>query len=167
LYYANKGLPTLLCDTLSVRTKLLPHIQGFYNCVSDLLTDNPLSSVQGHWFSQKWAVAQLEEWYKPAVESAFQVTRTSPDLVVQTQSEWLVEEWHRSWKRPRQGDLCRAYSALGDPPSLALPKFTVGVLSGGSHHYQSAAFQIITGHTFDGTYSSHFRQGADDNMTCP
>jgi hypothetical protein len=57
-----------------------------------------------------------------------------------------------------------SFSTYSDPPSLALPSFTKGVLTARSRHLQSTAFQIITGHTFEGNYSLHFRQRAGDNV---
>ena len=54
-----------------------------------------------------------------------------------------------------------------EPPDLLLHPFINGVLTAQSRAYQSAAFQIITGHAFDATYSSRFHKNASDNTTCP
>ena len=41
------------------------------------------------------------------------------------------------------------------------------MLTAQSRAYQSAAFQLITGHAFDAGYSARFRALAGDNTSCP
>jgi hypothetical protein len=54
-----------------------------------------------------------------------------------------------------------------NPPDLLLHPFVQVVLTAQSCMYQSAAFQIITGHAFNTSYSSCFRVNAGNNTTCP
>jgi hypothetical protein len=63
-----------------------------------------------------------------------------------------------------------------DPPYLpftqpsapnTLHPFVTGVLETSSRRLQCAAFQAITGHSFQGNYSLRHRPTAPDNTTCP
>ena len=103
----------------------------------------------------------------PAVEAAFQATLTVTQTIHKSLSERLLEDWKASWTPPPPGDPRHHFTPLGEPPNLPLHPFVRGVLSAQSRAYQSAAFQLITGHAFDAGYSAHFRANADDNITCP
>ena len=97
----------------------------------------------------------------------FQPTLTNPQTVHKPLSERLLEDWRSSWTAAPPRDQCRHFTPLGEPPGLLLSNFVQGVLTAESRSYQSATFEIITGHTFNTTYSSHFHIGAGDNTTCP
>ena len=103
----------------------------------------------------------------PAVEAAFQAMLTAIQTVHKPLSECLLEDWRDSWMPPLPGDPRHHFTPLGEPPDTTLHPFIQGILSADSCAYQSAAFQIITGHTFDATYSSHFQANTGDNTTCP
>ena len=165
MFYSDAGLPTLTSDTRIIRNISL--INSFCNSVDDTLTNNPLSYITGHWFSKRWVNARTEEWLQPGVETAFEATLTHPQTVPLPLSERLVEEWRSFWTAPLPGDPYHHFTLLREPPSLTIPDFVQGVLTAESHPYQSTAFQLITGHAFDTTYSRCFRARADDNTTCP
>ena len=103
----------------------------------------------------------------PTVEAAFQATLTAPQTIQIPLSEHLVEDWRATWTPPLPRDPCRHFAPLCEPPDTSLHPFVKGVISAQSHAYQSAAFQLITGHAFDTNYSSCFRRNAGDNTTCP
>jgi hypothetical protein len=102
-----------------------------------------------------------------AVKAAFQATLTATQDIPKPLSECLLEDWRSSWTHPPPRDPCHHFTPLGEPPDLLLHPFVQGVLTAQNCAYQSAAFQIITGHTFDASYSSRFRANAGDNTTCP
>jgi len=56
---------------------------------------------------------------------------------------------------------------LRSPGLLPTTPFYPRCLTPQSRRLISAAFQITTGHCFDTNYSINFREGADDNNTCP
>ena len=103
----------------------------------------------------------------PAVEAVFQATLTVTQTIHKPLSERLLEDWKASWTPPPPGDPRHHFTPLGEPPDLSLHPFIKGVLSAQSRAYQSAAFQLITGHAFDAGYSARFRANTDDNTTCP
>ena len=163
--YSDAGLPTLTSNNRIIRNVTL--INTFHNSIDDTLTNNPLSFLTGHWFSKRGVDAWTKEWFNSTVETAFQVTLTAPQTVPKPLSEHLLEDLRSSWTAPPPGDQHCHFTPLGEPPGLTIPNFIKGVLTAESHMYQSATFQIITGHTFDATYSSWFCTGTDDNITCP
>ena len=165
MFYSDVGLPTLTSDTRIICNVTL--INSFHNSVDDTLTNNPLSYITGYWFSMRWVNTRTTEWLQPGVETAFQATLTHPQTVLLPLSECLVEEWRSTWTAPLPGDPRRHFTPLREPPGLTIPNFIQGVLTADSHLYQSATFQLITGHAFDASYSCHFRTRADDNTTCP
>ena len=73
----------------------------------------------------------------------------------------------QSWTPPPPGDPRCHFTPLGEPPDLTLHPFVQGVLTAQCRTYQSATFQLITGHAFDTGYSARFRANAGDNTTCP
>ena len=163
-FYSDAGLPTL-GDTKNLRNVQL--INTFHNSLDTLLHSNPLSSITGHWYSCWWVNARAQEWYEPAIETAFQATLTATQTIHMSPSERLIEDWRANFTPPPPRDPRRHYAPLRDPPDLLLHPFTNRVLAAQSRAYQSAAFQIITGHAFNATYSSRFRKNANDNTTCP
>ena len=165
MFYSDAGLPTLNHDNRIICNITL--INTFFNSVDDTLSNNPSLSITGHWFSKCWVNVQTREWFQPAVEAAFQATLTAPLTIPKTLSECLLKDWRSTWTTPLPGDPCHHFTPLGEPPELSLPDFVKGVLMTNSRTYQSATFQLITEHAFDATYSSRFRQGANDNVTCP
>ena len=170
LFYSDAGLPTLSDDRIILRNIMLrniPLIHTFHRSIDTLLNTNPLSFLTGHWYLRHWVNAQAREWYVPTVEAAFQATLTVPQTVETPLSDCLLEDWRATWTPPPPGDPRRHFTPLGEPPDLSLHPFTKGVLTSQSCAYQSAAFQLITGHAFDANYSSHFRRNTGDNTTCP
>jgi hypothetical protein len=170
MFYSDAGLPTLgdnriISQNVTLRNVHL--INAFHNSMDSLLHANPLSFITGHWYSRRWVNARANEWYTPAVEAAFQATLTATQQPKQSPSERLLDEWRATWSPPKPGDPRRHFAPLGEPPDLTLHPFVTGVLTSQSRAYQLAAFQVITGHTFDATYSSRFRRNAGDNTTCP
>ena len=165
IFYSDAGLPTLTSDTRTIRNVTLTN--SFRNSLHDTLTNNPLLHITGRWFSKRWADAQTEEWLQPGAELAFQTTLTRTQHPLIPLSGRLEEDWRSTWTAPPPGDPRRHFTPLGEPPSLILPDFVRGVLTAESRSYQSAAFQLITGHAFNGTYSTRFRAGANDTTSCP
>ena len=131
------------------------------------LSNNPLCFLTGHWFSKHWANAWTEEWLTLAVEAMFQATLTATQTIHKPLSERLLEDWRSSWTAPLPGDQHCHFTPLGEPPNLHLHPFVQGVLTAESCAYQSAAFQLITGHAFNATYSSCFQAGTGNNTICP
>ena len=164
-FYSDAGLPTLTSDPPKNRNVTL--INSFHNSVLDTLTNNPLLHITGRWFSKRWADARTAEWLQPGVELAFQATLTRPQHTITPLSDRLEEEWRSTWTAPLPGDPRRNFTPLGEPPSLTIPDFVRGALTADSRSYQSAAFQLITGHAFEGAYSTRFCRGANDTITCP
>ena len=170
IFYSDAGLPTLGDNRIISHNITLCNvhlINAFHHSLETLLHTNPLSFVTGHWYSRQWVNAQANEWYTPAVEAAFQATLTATQHVLKSPSEHLLEDWRATWRPPPPRDPRHHFTPLGEPPDLTLHPFINGVLTAQSRAYQSAAFQIITGHAFDATYSSRFRKNAVDNTTCP
>ena len=165
VFYSDAGLPTLTSDTRTIRNVTLTN--SFCNSIHNTLTNNPLLHITGRWFSKRWADARTEEWLQPGVELPFQATLTRPQHPLIPLSGRLEEEWRRTWTAPPPGDPRRNFTPLGEPPSLTLPDFVRGVLTADSCSYQSAAFQLITGHAFEGNYSTRFCARAHDNTSCP
>ena len=99
-------------------------------------------------------------WWHPLTIKGPQVLRPPP-------SERLLEDWRAMWSPPTLGDPRHHFAPLGEPPHTMLHPFVTGVLTSQSRAYQSAAFQLITGHAFDAGYSLRFRRNAGDNTTCP
>jgi hypothetical protein len=164
-FYSDAGLPTLNCNNRIIRN--ITHINTFLNSLDSTLSNNPLCFLTGHWFSRCWVNARTAEWFTLAVEAAFQVTLTATQVTPKPLSECLLEDWRSSWTPPPPGDKHCHFTPLGEPPDLPLHPFVQGVLMAESHAYQSTAFQIITGHAFDASYSFRFQLGAGDNTTCP
>ena len=169
IFYSDAGLPTLddnriISHNITLRNVL---INTFHHSLDTLLDTNPLSYITGHWYSRRWVNARADEWYMPTVEAAFQATLSVTQTIHKLLSECLLEDWRAAWTPPPPGDPCRHFAPLGEPPDLLLHPFINGVLTAQSHAYQSAALQIITGHAFDASYSSHFQKNAGDNTTCP
>ena len=159
MFYSDAGLPTLGNNRIILRNITLRNvhlINTFHHSFDTLLDANPLSFFTGHWYSRQWANARANEWFKPAVEAVFQATLTATQVVHKPLSECLLEDWRASWILPSPGDPRRHFTPLGEPPDLLLHPFVNGVLTAQSCTYQSVAFQFITGHAFDATYSSHF-----------
>ena len=144
----------------------VPLIHAFHHSIDTLLNTNILSYITGHWYSRRWVNAQAREWYVPTVEAMFQATLTVLQTVQILPSERLLEDWRATWIPPRPGDPRRHFAPLGEPPDLSLHPFTKGVLTSQLRAYQSAAFQLITGHAFDANYSSRFWRNAGDNTIC-
>ena len=142
-------------------------INTLHHTLDTLLHTNPLLFLSGYWFSRHWVNARADEWFSPTVEAAFQATLTATQTVHTPLSERLLEDWKTSWTPPPPGDPRRHYAPLGEPPDSSLHPFVQGVLTTQSRAYQSASFQLITGHAFDASYSAHFQANADDNTTCP
>jgi hypothetical protein len=165
IFYSDAGLPTLTSDTQTARNVTLT--SSFCNSLLDTLTNNPLLHITGRWFSKHWVDARTEEWLQPGVELVFQATLTRPQHPLTPLSGRLEEEWRSTWTAPPPGDPHRSFTPLGEPPSLTTPDFVRGVLTAASRLYQSAAFQLITGHAFEGNYSNRFRARAQDNTSCP
>ena len=165
IFYSDTGLPTLTSDTKTIRNVTL--INSFHNSLHDTLTNNPLLHITGRWFSKHWVDARTTEWLQPGVELAFQATLTRPQHMIIPLSDRLEEEWRSTWAAPPPGDPCRNFTPLGEPPSLTIPDFVHGTLTANSRSYQSAAFQLITGHAFEANYSTRFRARANDNTSCP
>ena len=169
IFYSDAGLPTLSDNRIISRSALTRNvlINTFHHAIDSLLNTNQLSFLTGHWYSRRWVNARADEWYVPTVEAAFQATLTVPQTTPIPLSERLVEDWRATWTPPLPGDPRRHFAPLSDPPDPSLHPFVKGVLTAQSCAYQSAAFQIITGHAFDATYSSRFRKNTGDNTTCP
>ena len=170
MFYSDAGLPTLGDNRIISRNITLRNvhlINTFHHSLDTLLDANPLSFFTGHWYSRQWVNTRANEWFKPAVEATFQATLTTTQVIHKTLSECLLEDWRATWTPPPPGDPHRHFAPLGEPPDLSLHPFVTGVLTTHSHAYQSAAFQIITRHAFNATYSSRFRRNAGDNTTCP
>ena len=163
--YSDAGLPTLTSDTQTARNVTLTN--SFRNSILDTLTNNPLLHITGRWFSKHRVNARTEEWLQPGVELAFQATLTHSQYPLTPLSGRLEEDWRSTWTAPAPGDPRRSFTPLGEPPSLTIPDFVRGVLTADSRPYQSATFQLITGHAFEGNYSNRFRAGAHDNTSCP
>ena len=154
MFYSDAGLPTLTSDTTKIRNVTI--INSFRNSILDTLTNEPLLHITGRWFSKRWANARTAEWLQPGAELAFQATLTRPQLTITPLSARLEEDWRRTWTAPPPGDPRRNFTPLGEPPSLTILDFVRGILTAESRTYQSAAFQLITGHAFEGRYSTHF-----------
>ena len=170
MFYSNAGLPTLGDNRIilhNVTLRNIPLINAFHHSLDTLLHTNPLSFLTGHWYLRRWVNARADEWYVPAIEAAFQATLTATQNSYKLPSERLLEDWRANWIPPPPRDPRRHLTPLGEPPDLLLHPFINGVLTAQSRAYQSTAFQIITGHAFDATYSSRFRKNASDNITCP
>ena len=166
MFYSDAELPTLSSDN-RITLCNVTLINTFHHSLDTLLSTNPLFFLTGHWYSRRWVNARANEWYMPAVEAVFQATLTATQVIHKPLSERLLEDWRASWTPPPPGDPQRHFTPLGEPPDLLLHPFTNGVLTAQSRAYQSAAFQLITGHAFDATYSSHFIANAGNNTTCP
>ena len=169
LFFTDAGLPTL-GDHISKSVRYqsnVPYINAFHRSLEDLLDANEHSSFTGHWFSRRWINARTREWLAPTVEDAFQASLMAPQLLRASPSEHLFEDWRATWIPPKPGDPRRHFAPLGEPPDTTIHPFVSGVLTSQSRTYQSAAFQIITGHAFDAGYSLRFRRNAGDNTTCP
>ena len=170
MFYSDAGLPTLGDNRIishNVTLRNVPLINTFHHSFDTLLYANPSSFITGHWYSRRWVNARADEWFTPAVEAAFQATLTATQNIHKSPSERLLDDWRATWTPPPPGDAHRHFAPLGEPPELTLHPFVMGVLTAQSRAYQSAAFQIITGHAFDASYSSRFRKNAGDNTTCP
>jgi hypothetical protein len=170
MFYSDAGLPTLSDNRIILHNITLCNvhlINAFHNSLDTLLHTNPLYFVTGHWFSRRWVNARADEWYMPAVKAAFQATLTAAQCTNKSPSERLLNEWRTAWSPPPPGDPRCHFTPLGEPPDTTLHPFVKGVLTTQSRAYQSAAFQIITGHAFDASYSTRFRRNAGDNTTCP
>jgi len=61
----------------------------------------------------------------------------------------------------------RAWRSCVPPDDYKPPPFICGALTSQNRRLVSVAFQLTTGHCFDAAYSINFREGADDNNTCP
>ena len=170
MFYSDAGLPTL-GDNRIISHNVTFHnvhlINTFHHSLDTLLHTNPLSFVTGHWYLRCWVNTQANEWYTQAVEAAFQATLTATQHVHKSLSEHLLDDWRAAWIPPLPGDPHRHFTPLREPSDLTLHPFVTGVLTTQSRAYQSAAFQIITGHAFDATYSSHFCKNTGDNTICP
>jgi hypothetical protein len=166
LFYSDAGLPTLSSDNRIISCNVTL-INTLHHSLDMLLHTNPLSFLSGHWYLRRWVNAQADEWFTPAVEAAFQATLAATQTIYKPLSEHLLEDWQSTWTPPPPEDSRRHFTPLGKPPDLLLHPFVQGVLTTNSHTYQSATFQIITGHAFDATYSSRFRANAGNNTTCP
>ena len=166
ILYSDAGLPTLNCDNRII-SRNVTLINTLHHTFDTLLYTNPLSSILGHWFSRRWVNARATEWFSPTVEAAFQATLSTTQTIHKPLTERLLEDWRASWTPPPPGDPRRHFSPLGEPPDTSLHPFVLGVLTAQSRAYQSAAFQLITGHAFDAGYSACFRATAGDNTSCP
>jgi hypothetical protein len=140
----------------NVTLRNVPLINAFHHSFDTLLYANPSSFITGHWYSRRWVNARADEWFTPAVEVAFQATLTVTQNIHKSPSEHLLDNWRATWTPPPPGDARHHFAPLGEPPELTLHPFVTGVLTAQSRAYQSAAFQIITGHAFDASYSSRF-----------
>ena len=166
IFYSDAGLPTLSSDNRIISCNVTL-INTFHHSLDTILSNNPLSFLSGHWFSRHWVDARTEEWFTPAVKAAFQATLTAIQVIQKLLSECLLEDWRSSWTQPLSGDPHCHFTPLGEPPDTLFHPFVQGVLTAKSRMYQSATFQIITGHSFDATYSSCFQANASNNTTCP
>ena len=166
MFYSDAGLPTL-CHDNRIILRNVTLINTFHHSLNTLLYTNPLSFLSGYWFSRHWVNARATEWFMPAVEAAFQATLAVTQTVHKPLPECLLEDWRASWTPPPPGDPRCHFTPLGEPPDTSFHPFINGVLTTQSHAYQSALFQLITGHAFDASYSAHFQANAGDNTTCP
>ena len=154
LFYSDAWLPTLNRDNRISRNVTL--INTFFNSVDNTLSNDPSLLLTGHCFLKHWVDAQTREWFQPAVEATFSATLTNPQTILKTLSERFLEDWRSTWTAPLPGDPHHHFTPLREPPGLTLPDFIHRVLTADSCLYQSAAFQPITRHTFNATYSSWF-----------
>ena len=155
MFYSDAGLPTL-CHNNRIISRNVTLINTFHHSLVTLLSTNPLLFLTGHWYLRCWVNARANEWYTPAVEATFQATLTATQTVHKPLLEHLLEDWRASWTPPAPRDPRHHFTPLGEPPDTLLHPFINGVLTAQSCTYQSATFQLITGHAFDTTYSSRF-----------
>ena len=166
MFYSDAGLPTLCRDNRIISCNITL-INTFHNSLDTLLHTNPLSFLTGYWFSRRWVNARAAEWFMLAVKAAFQATLTVMQTIHKPLSERLLEDWKASWTPPPPRDPRCHFTPLGEPPELSLHPFVTWVLTAQSPTYQSAAFQLITGHAFNADYFTRFQANAGDNTTCP
>ena len=155
MFYSDTGLPTL-CHDNRIILRNVTLINTFHHSLDTLLHTNPLSFLSGYWFLRCWVNTRATEWFTPAVEAVFQATLAATQTIHKPLSECLLEDWRASWTPPLPGDPRRHFTPLGEPPDLSLHPFVNRFLTVQSCAYQSAAFQLITGHVFDAGYSARF-----------
>ena len=137
--------------------------------ISDLL-DRSQGSIIGHWHPGTWSWPGQSSWTAiqlSLVEQMIAATLSHNTTQLPSSKDLIFTEWSHTRPRLKPRDPRRHLPPFSDEPSPTLHPFVKGVLSAGSRHLQCAAFQVITGHSFQADYSLKFRAEAQDNLECP
>jgi hypothetical protein len=125
-------------------------------------------SISARWYSGQWKAVQnlgilgLEDGTGTS-------WTTDSNSISSKDLQWL--EWKANNTRLEEltPSLSQTpFTARMTPNNAHTPSsFCIGAEHRNMRHYQCAAFQVTTGHSFQADYSTRFRQGADDHLSCP
>jgi hypothetical protein len=159
-FYNDSSLPSFIFNH-----HLLPNIPHITRLTHTLDRSIPsrFANITGHWYSPRWSWPWKKNWTVHLLERATRLAiSTPPPPPSKTR---MFEEWNEDYEARESDPPYLPFTQPSQPDHLH--PFVQGVLESNSRRLQCAAFQIITGHSFQGDYSLRHRPTAPDNTTCP
>jgi hypothetical protein len=159
-FYNDSSLPLFIFNHHSLPN--LSHIIKLTHTLDSIIPSR-LANIIGYWYSPCWSWPWKVDWISFLLEHATSYFIINPPAL--PSKTRMFEEWNEDYES-RESDPPYAPFTQPSHPDHLHP-FVQGVLKSNSRRLQCAAFQVITGHSFQGDYSLHHRPTASDNTTCP
>jgi hypothetical protein len=142
-FYNDASLPSFIFNHHSLPN--LSHIIKLTHTLDSSLPSR-LANITGYWYSPRWSWPWKVDWSTFLLERATSYFIINPPpLPSKTR---MFEEWNEDYE-PRESDPPYLPFTQPSQPDHLHP-FVQGVLDSKSRRLQCAAFQIITGHSFQG-----------------
>jgi hypothetical protein len=159
-FYADSSLPNFIFNHHALPN--LSHILMLTNTLDSILTSRP-TKITGHWYSHSWSWTWKTDWKTPLLERVTSDTLHHPPPI--PSKVRMFEEWNEDYEARESDPPYLPFTQPSAPDHLH--PFVQGVLETNSRRLQCAAFQIITGHSFQADYSLRHRPTAPDTIICP
>jgi hypothetical protein len=160
-FYADSSLPNFIFNHRTLPNLSL--IIKLTDTLTSLLSSRPFTKITGHWYSQSWSWPWKTDWKTPLLERATFETIHNPSPI--PSKTRMFEEWNEDYEARDSDPPYLPFTQPSNPDHLH--PFVQGVLEHNSRRLQCAAFQIITGHSFQADYSLRHRPTAPDTIICP
>jgi hypothetical protein len=140
----------------------LPYVNRLTNTLDRVLLSH-FHNISGHWYSPSWSWPWKVDWTQTLVERATQEAIHHPSPT--PSKTRMFDEWNQDYEARESDPPYLPFTQPSHPDHLH--PFVQGVIDADSRRLQCAAFQVITGHSFQGDYSLRHCPTAPDNTTCP
>jgi retron-type reverse transcriptase len=160
-FYADSSLPKFIFNHRTLPNLSL--IIKLTDTLSSIFSSRPFTKITGHWYSQSWSWPWKTDWKAPLLERAtFEYIHNPSPIPSKVR---MFEEWNEDYEARDSDPPYLPFTQPSTPDHLH--PFVQGVLEHDSRRLQCAAFQIITGHSFQADYSLRHRPTAPDTIICP